>query len=117
MDLFITGFVAGVIGTLAMDLLNNLVARTGVFLKIDVTMIGRMVAGWTRGRFSYRHPVLWSGCCNWGYTGLKVGQNMMHRFDCALPNNMLDITTRGQRLNIYKDCDKSGSLIGCLPSL
>ena len=56
MDLVVIGFVAGVIGTLAMDLLNNLVARTGVFLKIDVAMIGRMAAGWTRGRFRYGHP-------------------------------------------------------------
>ena len=56
MDLLVTGFVAGVLGTLAMDLLNNLVARTGVFLKIDVAMIGRMAAGWTKGRFRYGHP-------------------------------------------------------------
>jgi len=56
MDLLVTGFVAGVLGTLAMDLLNNLVARTGVFLKIDVAMIGRMAAGWTQGRFRYGHP-------------------------------------------------------------
>lgn len=56
MDLVATAVVAGVIGTLAMDALNALVARTGVFLKIDVTMIGRMAAGWTRGRFFYRHP-------------------------------------------------------------
>ena len=56
MDLLITGIVAGVIGTLIMDLLNNLVARTGVFFKIDVVMIGRMAAGWTRGRFRYEHP-------------------------------------------------------------
>ena len=56
MDLLVTGFVAGVIGTLAMDLLNNLVARTGVFLKIDVAMIGRMAVGWAHGRFRYGHP-------------------------------------------------------------
>jgi uncharacterized membrane protein YeaQ/YmgE (transglycosylase-associated protein family) len=56
MNLFLTGIVAGVLGTLAMDLLNNLVARTGVFLKINVAMIGQMVAGWTRGRFRYEHP-------------------------------------------------------------
>lgn len=56
MDLLVTGFVAGVLGTLAMDLLNNLIARTGVFLKIDVAMIGRMAAGWTKGRFHYEHP-------------------------------------------------------------
>ena len=56
MDLLISGIVAGVIGTLVMDLLNNLVARTGAFLRIDVVMIGRMAAGWTRGRFRYEHP-------------------------------------------------------------
>ena len=56
MDPVVTGFIAGVIGTLVMDLLNNLVARTGVFLKIDVAMIGRMAVGWTHGRFSYGHP-------------------------------------------------------------
>ena len=56
MNLVITGLVAGILGTLAMDLLNNLVARTGVFQKIDVAMIGRMAAGWTRGRFRYGHP-------------------------------------------------------------
>ena len=70
MDLVIAGIVAGVIGTLAMDLLNNLVARTGVFLKIDVAMIGRMAAGWTRGRFLYGHPNEMEQVPNemiWGY--------------------------------------------------
>ncbi len=56
MDFLISGIVAGVIGTIVMDLLNNLVARTGVFFKIDVVSIGRMAAGWTRGRFRYEHP-------------------------------------------------------------
>jgi hypothetical protein len=56
MDLVVAGFIAGVLGTLAMDLLNDLVARTGVILKIDVAMIGRMAASWTRGRFRHRHP-------------------------------------------------------------
>ena len=56
MDLVLTGLVAGVVGTLAMDLLNNIVARTGVFLKIDVATIGRMAVGWTQGHFCYRHP-------------------------------------------------------------
>ena len=56
MDLVITIILAGVLGTLAMDLLNNLAARTGKFLKIDVAMIGRMAAGWKRGRFRYGHP-------------------------------------------------------------
>ena len=56
MGLVVTGFVAGVLGTLAMDLLNILVARTGVLLKIDLGMIGRMVVGWAHGRFRYGHP-------------------------------------------------------------
>jgi uncharacterized membrane protein YeaQ/YmgE (transglycosylase-associated protein family) len=56
MDLILTGVLAGVLGTLAMDLLNLLFARTGVILRIDVGMIGRMSSGWARGRFRYRHP-------------------------------------------------------------
>jgi len=56
MDHILTGFVAGVLGTLAMDLLNHLFARVGMLVKIDVRMIGRMSAGWARGRFRYRHP-------------------------------------------------------------
>jgi len=56
MGIVIVGIVAGLIGTLAMDLLNNLVARTGMLQKIDVAMIGRMAAGWTHGCFRYGHP-------------------------------------------------------------
>ncbi len=56
MDLVITAVVAGVLGTLVMDSLNLLFARTGMFSKIDVGMIGRMAVGWTRGRFRYGHP-------------------------------------------------------------
>ena len=56
MDLIVTGVVAGVLGTLVMDSLNHLFARTGMLSKIDVAMIGRMSAGWARGRFRYRHP-------------------------------------------------------------
>ena len=56
MEFLLTGIVAGVIGTIAMDLLNSFAARTGMFFKIDVVMIGRMAAGWTRGRFRYEHP-------------------------------------------------------------
>lgn len=56
MDLVVAGFMAGVLGTLAMDLLNRLVARSGVLLQIDVAMIGRMTASWARGRFRHRHP-------------------------------------------------------------
>ena len=56
MDLIVTGVLAGVLGTLMMDSLNHLFARTGMLLKIDMGMIGRMSAGWARGRFRYRHP-------------------------------------------------------------
>jgi hypothetical protein len=56
MDLVVTGVVAGVLGTLIMDSLNLLCARTGMISKIDVRMIGRMAVGWTRGRFRYGHP-------------------------------------------------------------
>ena len=56
MDLIVTGIVAGVLGTLVMDSLNHLFARTGMLSKIDMGMIGRMSAGWARGRFRYRHP-------------------------------------------------------------
>ena len=56
MNLFLTGVLAGVLGTLAMDSLNLVFARTGVLLRIDIGTIGRMSAGWARGRFRYRHP-------------------------------------------------------------
>ena len=56
MDIIIEGIVAGVLGTIAMDLLNHLFARIGLILKIDVAMIGRMAAGWARGKFRYGHP-------------------------------------------------------------
>jgi hypothetical protein len=56
MDLIVTGIAAGALGTLAMDSLNVVFARTGMISKIDVAMIGRMAAGWARGRFRYRHP-------------------------------------------------------------
>jgi len=56
MDLVIKGVVAGVFGTLAMDMLNLLFARTGMISKIEVEMIGRMAVGWIHGRFRYGHP-------------------------------------------------------------
>ena len=56
MDLVAMGVVAGVLGTLAMDSLNLLFARTGMLSKIEVGMIGRMAVGWARGRFCYGHP-------------------------------------------------------------
>jgi hypothetical protein len=56
MDLVVKVVVAGVMGTLMMDSLNLLCARTGMISKIDVGMIGRMAVGWVRGRFRYGHP-------------------------------------------------------------
>ena len=56
MDLVLTGVVAGVLGTLVLDSLNLLFARTGMLSKIEVGMIGRMAVGWARGRFRYGHP-------------------------------------------------------------
>jgi len=56
MELIVTGVVAGLLGTLVMDSLNHLFARTGMLSRIDIGMIGRMSAGWARGRFRYRHP-------------------------------------------------------------
>ncbi len=56
MSIIFSGIIAGVLGTLVMDLLNHLFARTGMISKIDVGMLGRMAAGWTHGRFCYSHP-------------------------------------------------------------
>ena len=56
MDLVVTGVVAGVLGTLVMDSLNHLFARTGMLLRIDMRMIGRMSVGWAHGRFRYGSP-------------------------------------------------------------
>jgi hypothetical protein len=56
MDLVVTGVIAGVLGTLAMDSLNLLFARIGLLSKVDVGMIGRMAVGWAHGRFRYGHP-------------------------------------------------------------
>jgi hypothetical protein len=39
-----------------MDISNYLISRTGMIVKIDVAMIGRMSAGWARGRFRYADP-------------------------------------------------------------
>lgn len=56
MHLVLLGIIAGIAGTLAMDGLNSIFSRTGVLLKIDIIAIGRMAAGWLRGRFLYNHP-------------------------------------------------------------
>jgi uncharacterized membrane protein YeaQ/YmgE (transglycosylase-associated protein family) len=56
MNIVLTGVIAGVLGTLAMDLLNQLFSKIGMISKIDVATIGRMAAGWLNGRFRYSHP-------------------------------------------------------------
>jgi hypothetical protein len=56
METMIIGFISGVIGTLVMDLFNFLFSRIGIIAKIDIRMIGRMAAGWLRGRFIYESP-------------------------------------------------------------
>ena len=55
MSFVVVGVVAGVLGTLTMDLLNLLLARAGMISRIDVAMIGRMAGGWAGGRFRYGH--------------------------------------------------------------
>jgi hypothetical protein len=56
MNIIVMGVAAGVLGTLAMDSFNHVFARAGMLSRIDVGMIARMSAGWTRGRFRYSHP-------------------------------------------------------------
>ena len=56
MDLVVVGVVAGVLGTLVMDLLNLLFARVGVITQMHMEVLGRMAVGWAGGRFRYGHP-------------------------------------------------------------
>jgi len=56
MDLVVVGVVAGVLGTLVMDLLNLLFARVGMITQMHMEVLGRMAGGWARGRFRYGHP-------------------------------------------------------------
>jgi len=56
MEQAIVGIVAGVVGTLVMDLGNLIGARMGWLVPIDVPTIGRMAAGWINGRFVYDRP-------------------------------------------------------------
>lgn len=69
MDLVVAGVVAGLLGTVVMDLGNLLFARAGIILKIDVGMIGRMAAGWARGRFRYGHPSEMEAVANEVFSG------------------------------------------------
>ena len=52
----ITGITAGVIGTLVMDISNYLLSRFRLISKIELSMIGRMAAGWLSRRFFYKNP-------------------------------------------------------------
>lgn len=52
----VSGVVAGVAGTVVMDVLNRLAAASGAIAKIDLPVLGRMAAGWARGRFRYADP-------------------------------------------------------------
>ena len=56
MNLILLGIMAGIAGTLVMDAMNYLLSRGGLLQEIDIRMIGRMSAGWSRGRFRYQHP-------------------------------------------------------------
>ncbi len=56
MNSVLMAVMAGVVGTLVMDSLNLLLARIGFLLKIDMSMLGRMSAGWVHGRFCYNDP-------------------------------------------------------------
>jgi len=56
MDLIVNGVVTGVLGTVVMDSLNYIVARTRMISRIEAAMIGRMSAGWVRGRIRYANP-------------------------------------------------------------
>jgi len=87
MDLVAVGVVIGVLGTLAMDVLNLLFARSGRILKIDVAMIGRMAVGWTRGRFRYGDPSAMTKVDNekiYGYvTHYGIGVGLAIPFVCC----------------------------------
>lgn len=56
LNVVVTGIAVGVIGTIVMDMFNYLFARFGIISKIDISMIGRMTAGWLHGRFIYKNP-------------------------------------------------------------
>ena len=56
MNLILLSIVTGVIGTIVMDLFNYLFSRTGVINKIDMRIIGRMSAGYLKGKFFYKGP-------------------------------------------------------------
>jgi len=81
MDLILIGGAIGVFATLVMDLLNLSFARIELIPKIDIKMIGRMGAGWARGRFCYNHPSEMKKIANevlWGYvTHYSIGLGLV----------------------------------------
>ncbi len=56
MNLILMVLTAGIFGTVVMDILNFIFARIGMISKVEINAIGRMVVGWTHGRFFYKHP-------------------------------------------------------------
>ncbi len=56
MEYVLTGIFIGILGTIVMDIGNVLLAKPGLIGRIDLRILGRMAAGWTRGRFIYGNP-------------------------------------------------------------
>jgi hypothetical protein len=72
MDLFVAGVGSGVLATVVMDVLNRLVARTGILSRMDMGTLGRMAAGWVRGHFRYGHPQEIAPVANEGLYGVAT---------------------------------------------
>jgi len=70
MELFTNSLILGTVGTVVMDIGNRTFSFLGLILKIDMRMLGRMSAGWARGRFSYRNPEEMSTVSNEYFLGL-----------------------------------------------
>jgi hypothetical protein len=83
MDMLVAGLVAGILGTVFMDLGNLLFARLGLISRIDLRMIGRMAGGWVRGRFRYGHPSEMKKIENEAFYGLVT--HYFIGFGLALP--------------------------------
>jgi hypothetical protein len=56
MELILTGIFIGILGTVVMDVGNILFASFGLINRVDLSILGRMAVGWTRGRFVYDNP-------------------------------------------------------------
>ena len=69
MEIVANAIFVGVLGTIAMDLLNHAFSKAGILVKIDVKMIGRTAAGWVHGRFFYADPSELKSISNEGIYG------------------------------------------------